>query len=157
MSRVRAVALRYRAGELATGELPMAAAELVADGYESPALYDLAGRGRREAASELEPLLREALDELGVPFPSCADGERWWLRELAGRVGEGSLAPGEFAEAVMYRESFGASQEDEEALLGLLSDYCSCCVGHWPPEVFVVWEAEVRVAAAAMAARTPLP
>ncbi|MFD8482123.1 hypothetical protein [Kitasatospora sp. NPDC059673] len=139
----------------------MAAAELVADGFESLALYDLAGRGRREPASELEPLLRQAMEELGVPFPGWAESERWLLRDLAARVGEGRLTPrefaeavegGEFARAVEGRESGGAGQ-DEAALCRLLADCCSCCVGHWAPSVFAAWEAEVRVAAAALVAR----
>ncbi|MGW4379862.1 hypothetical protein [Kitasatospora sp. NPDC004531] len=150
--RVRVVALRYRAGELVAGELPMAAAELVAEGYESAALYDLAGRGRRESASDLEPLLRQVLDEFGVAFPEAVDGERWLLHELAARLGEGRLTTGEFAEAVGRRELSCGEGRAEAVLFDALAPYCDCCIGQWTPEDLAAWEAEVRAAAAALAA-----
>ncbi|MGX4734303.1 hypothetical protein [Kitasatospora griseola] len=147
--RVRLVALRYRAGELSTGELPMAAAELVADGFDSPALYDLAGRGRRESASELEPLLREVLDEFGLAYPGAVDGKRWLVRELAARVVAGGTTPAELAAAVSDWDSEGLDQ-DESALLGLLAVHCDCCAGYLTAQQFRGWEADVRAAAAAL-------
>lgn len=152
LERVRLVALRYCAGVLKTEELPMAAAELVADGYESPALYDLAGRSRREPAFELEPLLREVLDEFGLPYPGVAGGERWLLRDLAARVVAGSMTPAELADAVIHRP-LDELDRDEEALVGELAGYCDCCIGSWLPENLLRWETDVRSAAAVLAAQ----
>ncbi|MFJ8442077.1 hypothetical protein [Kitasatospora griseola] len=152
VERVRLLALRYCAGELSTGELPMAAAELVADGFESSVLYDLAGRGRRESASEVEPLLREVLDEFGLAYPGPVDGRRWLLRELAARVLAGGMTPVEFAAAVSCWDSEGLDQ-DESALLGLLAVHCDCCAGYLTAQQFREWEADVRSAAASLPRR----
>ncbi|MFD8593472.1 hypothetical protein ACFV1L_00540 [Kitasatospora sp. NPDC059646] len=151
--QLRLLALRYLADALPTAELPTAAAELLAAGHDSPALCDLAGRGRGEPASELEPLLRRALDDAGAPCPGRAEAERWLLHDLAAQAADGRLTAVGFAAAVVHRELRGADAA-EEALLVLLGQYCPCCCpDRWSAKEFRTWESDVRAAAALVGGR----
>ncbi len=55
------LAWQYSVGLVFPEDLPMAAAELPAEGQDSRALRDLAGRSRNDDTAELQDLLREAM------------------------------------------------------------------------------------------------
>ncbi|MFC8717659.1 hypothetical protein [Kitasatospora sp. NPDC057198] len=148
---VRVLALRYFSGWLESGELPMAAAELLADGYDSAALCDLAGRARREDVAELESLLREAVAESGLRCPDVTEAGSWRLARLAGQLEAGAINPGEFCEAVgAGPETLGGGAEDR--LFAVLAEYCDCCGPQAGTPAYREWGRRVREAASELAA-----
>ncbi len=100
----------------------------------------------------MEPLLRQALDDLAVPCPEESEAERWLLHHLAAQLADDRLAPVALAAALMHRE-VGAADDTEETLLVLLAQYCPCCCpDRWTAKEFRSWESDVRSAASALVA-----
>ncbi|MYT71390.1 MULTISPECIES: hypothetical protein [unclassified Streptomyces] len=83
MEQPATVAWQYVVRLIFPEDLPMAAADLLAAGHDSPSLGDLAGRSRREDTSEIDQLFLNAMDDLGVPVPDEETAERCLLRHLA--------------------------------------------------------------------------
>jgi len=65
---------------------------LLVAGYEAPSLFALAGE-LHPVASEWQPLLTKALQELGIPTLSRYDAARVIAREIAKMILERSLSP----------------------------------------------------------------
>lgn len=149
------VALRHASGQLMSEQLPMAAAELLVDGHDSPALCELAGCSGREPGRDLDELLRHSLAELGIPYPEAAEAERWLLRDLAARLHAGEITPLE-AGATMWN-GMAESAEDEAELRFLRVAVSNCCRGcleelaAGSPPTYRRWEDELRAAAADLA------
>ncbi|MFD7644339.1 hypothetical protein ACFV4P_27260 [Kitasatospora sp. NPDC059795] len=152
MESLRVRAMRQVVGQLCCEQLPMAAAELLAEGDDSPTLRELAGCNGREPRDELEQLWGRALDELGVQRPGQEEAQRWALRDLAGRLHSGELDS--LAEAVATVGGLEyAEGEPELAFCRIVMEgCCEGCVADGNPEALAEWEARVRAAAAALVA-----
>jgi hypothetical protein len=160
MDAVFALAWQHAAGLVYPEDLPLAAAELLAAGEESPALCDLAGRGRGEQTAELEELFREALEELGVPGPDNRLAERCLLRHLAAGVVAGGLRPKETVGQVWHDMAETATDLEWQFAEAVLQMCCSSClleVETYNAEAFHAWEQEVSAAAATLAASADNP
>ncbi|MEV7120468.1 hypothetical protein [Kitasatospora griseola] len=148
MDSLRVVANRQAVGWIRPEQLPMAAAELLVDGHDSPALRELAGCSGREQSAELERLWRRALDELGVAEPEQEDAERWALRDVAAR-----LASGEIRSMCEVMAAVGGLESAEGEFVRVVGERCcDGCVEYWTPEQVRAWEAQARAAAAALVA-----
>ncbi|MGW3043510.1 hypothetical protein ACWC9T_26475 [Kitasatospora sp. NPDC001159] len=152
MDAVFTLAWQHVAGLVFPEDLPMAAAELLAAGEDSPALCDLAGRGRGEPTAELEELFREALEELGVPRPDSRLAERCLLRHLAAGVVAGELRPGEAVGWVWHDMGETATEVEWQFAEAVLRMCCSTCLEETEAEAVHAWEQEVSAAAATLAA-----
>ncbi|MET9182792.1 hypothetical protein ABZX88_31945 [Kitasatospora aureofaciens] len=154
------LAWQHAAGQVFPEDLPMAAAELLAAGDDSPALCDLAGRSRGEPTGELEELFREAMAELGVPVPEEALAGRCLLRHLAAGVAEGRLAPKEAAGTAWHGMDEFATEVERRFARAAKRLCCADClvvVEDGDPEAFRAWEQEVSAAADAVAVATDDP
>ncbi|RKE22795.1 hypothetical protein [Streptomyces sp. TLI_171] len=143
---------RYRgtSGLLPGSELPVAAARSLVDGHDSPALRELAGRGRRESSADLAPLLREVLAEFGVPDPDPAADARHLVGDLADGLHTGRLTPMPAAAAVR-NEDLSPAGEDAQRLLDLPARHCDCgSTRYLAAQELREWEAAVRAAAAVL-------
>lgn len=114
------VADRFLAGQIASERLPHLAAEALVEGFDSPALRELAGLSRDEVR-EARDLFRRALTELGATMPvedaSADDMVLFW----ASRMVAGTVAPADGANWVIrYGEDLGWP-ERLTRLLGLAS------------------------------------
>jgi hypothetical protein len=98
-------------------DLPMAAAEALVRGVDSPALRELAGLGRGSATTEIEDLYRDALAELGIANPGRRQAVRWWLGELAKELVEGRLTVAGLARKIVPGEEWMAEDEYRFAYL----------------------------------------
>jgi hypothetical protein len=100
MDQPTAVAWKYVVGLVFPEDLPMVAAGLLAAGYDSPSLRDLAGRSRRADTEEVDQLLRNAMEEFGVVFPGDETAERCLLHHLASELSAGAVSAREVAARV---------------------------------------------------------
>ncbi|MEV4555671.1 hypothetical protein AB0K51_01590 [Kitasatospora sp. NPDC049285] len=151
MDAVHTLAWRYVAWQVMPEELPMAAAELLAAGYDSPALCDLAGRARREETGVLQALLEAAVGELGVGLPTVGRAERYLLRDLALRLLSGAATALEVAAAVSGVEGEDADDLELRFLRVAGGECCTRCltdVQLYNPEAYAAWETDLRTAAA---------
>ncbi|GAA1953209.1 hypothetical protein [Kitasatospora viridis] len=147
MDQVFTLAWQYVAGLVETDDLPMAAARLLADGLDSPALRDLAGRGRREDGWELEGLFRQAVAELGATVPDPESAERCRLRDLADRLAAGDGTPWQVAGWVWCALPAARTGPEREFLEAVGEEYVVVMMRDDHPEDFRAWEARVRAAA----------
>lgn len=99
-------------------DLPMAAAEALARGVDSPALRELAGLGKGSATTEIEDLYRDALAELDITSPGRREAVRWWLGELAEELVQGRLSAAGLARKIVPGEEWMAEDEYRFAALG---------------------------------------
>ncbi|MFJ1753978.1 hypothetical protein [Kitasatospora sp. NPDC088134] len=148
MDEMTRVALRYVAEQIPVAELPMVAAELLVFGHDSPALRDLAGRGRGESAAELEELLREVFVEAGTELPGAERAERWLLGDLAARLRAGLVTPGE-VEAEVWGGMAAESADAAEARFrrAARAACCADCRAGLAPAERRAWEDELYAAA----------
>jgi hypothetical protein len=93
MDQPATVAWQYVVRLIFPEDLPTAAAHLLAAGYDSPSLCDLAGPSRRAETAEIDELLDGAMDELGVPIPDEETAERCLLHHMATQLGAGAISP----------------------------------------------------------------
>ncbi|MCW3819876.1 hypothetical protein ONA91_36110 [Micromonospora sp. DR5-3] len=100
MIDMRDVGVRVLAGDLASEELPMIAAQALAEGLDSPSLRELAGLSRGEYR-EARELLYQVVDELGLPNLPDADQAVWEVvGSYARRIVSGAVAPVNGAHAI---------------------------------------------------------
>ncbi|WP_433286096.1 hypothetical protein [Micromonospora sp. CA-244673] len=85
MIDMRDVGVRVLAGDLAGEELPMVAAQALAEGLDSPSLRELAGLSRGDYR-EARELLGPVLDELGLPELPSDDQAVWEASDPTGRA-----------------------------------------------------------------------
>lgn len=151
------LAWQHSVGLVLPEALPMAAAGLLAEGHDSPALRDLAGRSRHEDTVELESLLQEALAELRVPVPDGETAERCLLHHLATRLTAGDIGPKDVAATLWYGVAdsgtelevrFARAAAEEDHLDAMETDR---------PEAFRSWEDALRAAAVALTAAGDSP
>ncbi|WP_157032278.1 hypothetical protein [Kitasatospora cheerisanensis] len=148
METVRVAAFRRAVGWLMPEQLPMAAAELLAEGQDSPARRELAGLSGREPAAEMDGLWAGALDGLGAERPGQEAAERWALREVAARLHAGALGSAREALAAVNGLDF-AEGERELTFRRVARGCCEDCVAE-DGAAYDAWDAEVRAAAAAL-------
>jgi hypothetical protein len=99
---MRSVGVRVLAGELASEELPMIAAQALADGVDSPSLRELAGLSHGEFR-EAGELLIQVVKELGLPELPDEDQAAWEMAcSYARRIVYGAIAPVEGAHAIAW-------------------------------------------------------
>ncbi|WDZ87745.1 hypothetical protein [Micromonospora cathayae] len=108
MIDIRDAGVRVRAGELASEELPMIAAEALAEGLDTPSLRELAGLSAGEYR-EARELLDRVVAELGLPALPDEDQAVWEMAVLAARrMVAGAVAPVDGAQAIAaYAGSLG--------------------------------------------------
>jgi hypothetical protein len=138
---------RHAAGSLFPEELPMVAAEALAQGADSPALRELAGLGKRSDTLEILDLYQAALEELGIPVPSTEEAVRRRLRELADGLASGRMSVVDVAEKTGPGESWMTESEFEFADLGY---YWEKTVDRVGAKIVVEYEADLRAAARAV-------
>ncbi|MCU7820403.1 hypothetical protein [Kitasatospora sp. DSM 101779] len=145
------LAWQHAVGHVLPEDLPMAAAELLAEGLDSPALRDLAGRSRNEDTAELDALLHRAVAELGVAAPDHGTAERCLLHHLSARLVYGDLTPREVAARVWHGMAETATEPEARFLAVATEECCSCCLDSLDihhPEAFRSWEARLGASAA---------
>lgn len=147
MDQLFTVAWQYVIGIVQSEDLPMQAAQLLAAGMDSPALRDLAGRGRREVTTELSALFQQAVQELGGSMPDGETAERCLLHHLAGELAAGAKTPGEVAARVWQGLTAAQTETEHEFLQAVGDEYYVDYIADEQPEAFRAWEAELRSAA----------
>ncbi|MFD4657697.1 hypothetical protein ACFWP2_18945 [Kitasatospora sp. NPDC058444] len=155
MNEAFTLAWRHAAGRVFPEDLPMAAAELLARGVggDSPALCELAGRpGRGERSGELAELLRQAMDELGLPVLDEELVERCRMYETAVELLSGEVAPGDVAAEDWHWTSGNATEAERRFVAAVDEAGCPDCLGAWPAEAARAWVREVMAVAAEVAA-----
>ncbi|MEU0797816.1 hypothetical protein ABZ342_47785 [Amycolatopsis sp. NPDC005961] len=118
MDVLRDVVWRHAAGMVYPEDLPMAAAEALVRGVDSPALRELAGLARDSATTEIEDLYRDALGELDVTIPDWREAARWWLGRLAEELVQGRLSVAGLARKIVPGEEWMTGDEFRFAYLG---------------------------------------
>ncbi|RKE02896.1 hypothetical protein [Streptomyces sp. TLI_171] len=156
MDQLFAVAWQYVVGIVQPEELPMQAAQLLTAGMDSPALRDLAGRGRREDTAELAALFRRAVHELGSSVPDAEAADRCLLHHLAGQLAAGASAPGEVAGRVWQGLTAAQTRTEHEFFQAVGDEYYVDYIADEQPEAFRVWEAELRSAAERLSRTTAM-
>ncbi|MEU1282699.1 hypothetical protein [Kitasatospora sp. NPDC005856] len=149
------LAWRHAAGLVFPEDLPMAAADLLARGIgaDSPALCELAGRpGRGEHSDELTELLRQAMEDLGLPALDEELVERCRMYETALGLLSGEIEPGEVAVEGWHRIGENATEAERRFATAVDGAGCPDYLGAWPVEAVRAWVREVMAAAAEVVA-----
>lgn len=89
---VRLLFLRDQVGLVACEQYPGIAADLLVDGYDSPALRELAGYPRNDPRG-LHDLWFQVRDELGKPLEDDSLARRVLVRHWLQRIVDGTLDP----------------------------------------------------------------
>ncbi|MFI7284714.1 hypothetical protein ACIBOV_31105 [Micromonospora chersina] len=106
MIDMRDVGVRVLVGDLASEELPMVAAQALAEGLDSPSLRELAGLSRGDYR-EARELLDQVVHELGLPELPDEEQAVWEVvASYARRVVSGAITPVDGAHAIA---AFGGS------------------------------------------------
>jgi hypothetical protein len=147
MEQLAAVAWKYVAGVVFPEDLPMVAAHLLAAGYDSPSLCDLAGRTRREDTAEIDQLFLSTMGELGIRVPDGETAERCLLHHMATQVCAGAVSPREAAARVW--QGIASLTEPERAFVHAVGDEYD--LDYLSSESLGAWENTVRIAAATLA------
>ncbi|MER7670069.1 hypothetical protein ABTY61_16580 [Kitasatospora sp. NPDC096128] len=154
MDQLQTLTWQYVAGRVDPADLPMAAAHLLVEGFDSPALRDLAGRARGDGTREV---FREALAELGTALPDERTAERCLIHHLAGRLVAGELTPATVAGEVWLLAMEGGTGAEAEFLDAIGPEYLIDLLTDGPSERYLAWEDSVRSAAARLCrAEAPL-
>ncbi|MEU6378875.1 hypothetical protein [Streptomyces sp. NPDC046909] len=141
----------YQLDQVRVEHLPMTAAEALAAGVDSPALRELAGLSRHADPRDIRDAFEQAVEELEIALPDLPLARRHALRRLATRFVAGEVALAELG-SDEWSELEGETEE-ERAFLALLSS-CACCVEYTLGFGDAEWEAQLRVAAHALASRS---
>lgn len=93
------VAARFRLHRVVSGELPAAAARVVALGISTPALEELACL-RPEDTDEARALFLDSLRELGIEPPNDIDALTIFARKIAADIVAGRVSPRDGADEI---------------------------------------------------------
>ncbi|WP_344625624.1 hypothetical protein [Kitasatospora arboriphila] len=152
------LAWQHAVGHVLPEDLPMAAARLLADGLDSPALRDLAGRHRHEDTRELDALLHRSLAELGVQAPDHDTAERCLLHHLAALLVAGDLTPEEAAVRLWHGMAETATEAEARFLeIAVTEDYYVHDPEYHRPEEVRSWRTRLRTAAVELVAAEDNP
>ncbi|WP_031070147.1 hypothetical protein [Streptomyces sp. NRRL WC-3742] len=157
MDPVYTLAWRHGAGLVPPEDLPMAAADLLVAGEDSPALRDLAGRARSESPAELIGLLSAALAELGVVEPGYGISWRCHVWEAAECVATGGLAPEELVENFWHDAEVDATEAERQFAAHYTEVDCTSCLACMSAEQVTAWAESTRAAAGAVVAAADDP
>jgi hypothetical protein len=94
------VGLDFWLRPIAPENMPMIAAQLLADGYDSPALRHVAGLGAHDDSRDIRSAFQQALAELDAWLPDRTAAYERLGRLLAAAVLSGEVGIGECAERV---------------------------------------------------------
>jgi hypothetical protein len=89
----------YILGSLLPDDLPAIAVRAIEDGYDSPALYELAGADGADT-QHLRTLFCKAMDQLGITLPSPAQAGLAAALSIAEDILRGCIAPYEGAKQI---------------------------------------------------------
>ncbi|HEX5120587.1 MAG TPA: hypothetical protein VFW65_35860 [Pseudonocardiaceae bacterium] len=95
--RIADIGRDYWLTPLATEDMPMIAARLLADGFDSPALRDVAGLGAGDDPRDVRSAFRQALVELGAWLPDLTAAYLSLGRALANAIVSGEAGLDEVA------------------------------------------------------------
>nr|WSX75804.1 hypothetical protein OH826_19285 [Streptomyces sp. NBC_00899] len=152
MDQPTTVAWQYLVRLIFPEDMPMAAAHLLAAGYDSPSLCDLAGLCRRAETAEIDELFEGAMDELGVRVPDDETAERCLLHHMATQLCAGAVSPRDAA-ARVWQTIASLTEAEREFVQAVGEEYY---LDYLSPEELRSWENSVRLAAQALA-RTAFP
>ncbi|MGX1549283.1 hypothetical protein [Streptomyces adustus] len=137
----------YQADQVRPEDLPMAPAQALATGMDTPALCELAGLSRHADPRDIRDAFEQALEELGILLPNHHLARRYALRRLATRftareVDLAELASDEWSEMEV-------ETAEEQAFVALLPP-CACCIEYTLGLDEAAWEAQLWIAACAL-------
>jgi hypothetical protein len=138
----------YQADQLCPEDLPMTAAQALAAGVDAPTLCELAGLPRHADPRDIRDAFEQALAELGIALPDHSLAQRYALRRLATRVTAGQTTLAEPASDEWLEMEVETAEE--QAFLALLPP-CACCIEYTLGLDQAAWEAQLRIAARALA------
>lgn len=147
MDQPATVAWQYVARLIFPEDLPMAAAHLLAAGYDSPSLSDLAGLSRRAETAEIDELFEGAMDELGVRIPDAETAERCLLHYMAARLCAGAVSPRDAA-ARIWQGIASLTEAERNFVQAVGEEYY---LDYLSPEDLRAWENVVRIEAQTLA------
>jgi hypothetical protein len=113
MDELQRAAWEYVAGRMFPEDLPMVAAQALADGADSPALCELAALSRRSDPREIRELFASALADLGITLPSHEQAGRRDLQRLAEDLVAGRRSPRETARICQLSDSWMNEAESD--------------------------------------------
>ncbi|HEX8870392.1 MAG TPA: hypothetical protein VF821_32305 [Lentzea sp.] len=115
----RDVVALWHLGERSDGDVVLAACDLLMAGIDGPAVSALAGVSLRRPWDEIQPLLGDALAELGLEHHdhNTDEGKALGLRLMARRTLVGEMSPRELAAWVHSRFGHGLPEGDQLAQL----------------------------------------
>ncbi|MCT2276752.1 hypothetical protein [Micromonospora chalcea] len=145
MERLRDLAVRLAMDEPVGDDLPMAAAQALARGVDSPSLRELAGLSKGQSREAVD-LFRQAMEELGSPVPDESGARLHLMRVAAANIVAGEGDPEDLAHEIYWQSSHFLSPELREVGYRFLHLCAECGV---PPD-----RTEEAVAAMKEAARS---
>ena len=113
MDELQRAAWEYVAGRVFPEDLPVVAAQTLADGADSPALCELAALNRRSDPREIRECFASALAELGITLPSYEQAGRRDLQRLAEDLVAGRRSPRETARVCQLSDSWMNEAESD--------------------------------------------
>ncbi|MGW2108326.1 hypothetical protein [Streptomyces sp. NPDC001948] len=128
-------------------DLPMAAAQALAMGMDTPTLCELAGLPRHADPRDIRDAFEQALEELGIILPDHRLAKRYALRRLATRLIAGEVDLAELASDEW--SEMEVETVEERAFVALLPS-CACCIEYTLGLDEAAWEAQLQVAACAL-------
>ncbi|MFF7444432.1 hypothetical protein [Streptomyces sp. NPDC008122] len=137
----------YQVVQVCPEDLPMAAAQALAIGMDTPALCELAGLPRHADPRDIRDTFEQALQELGIKLPDHRLARRYALRRLAARFIAGEVDPAELASDEWSETEVETAEE--QAFVALLPP-CACCIEYTLGLDQAVWEAQLQIAACAL-------
>ncbi|MFD9408719.1 hypothetical protein ACFWBN_17115 [Streptomyces sp. NPDC059989] len=140
----------YQADQVRPEDLPTTAAEALASGVDGPTLCELAGLPRNADPRDIRDAFEQALSELGIALPSHNLAHRYALRRLAMRFVAEEPAPAELASDDWWE--LEVETAEERAFVALIPP-CVCCIEYTLGLDEETWEAQLRIAALALASR----
>ncbi len=126
----------------------MMAAEVLAAGLDTPALCELAGLPRNADTRDIRDLFEQALSEAGIELPDRGLARRHALRRLAVTLVNGDIKPADLAADDWWETE--AETAEERSFVSLIPP-CACCAEYTLGLDQRTWEADLRIAALALA------
>ncbi|MFD3470642.1 hypothetical protein ACFWWM_30620 [Streptomyces sp. NPDC058682] len=138
----------YQADQVCPEDLPMTAAQALAMGMDTPTLRELAGLPRHADPRDIRDTFEQTLEELGITLPDHHLARRYALRRLATRFTAGEVDLAELASDEWSETELETAEE--QAFVALLPP-CICCIEYTLGLDRVAWEAQLQIAACALA------